>query len=148
MTEQIESICRRVSWKLFFFKNPDQSAQKNTFGFRSTNRPPYDEDLKLFEKEMFSLLKRIKFRPVQNEFQRNLRKKMREINNSDKVVVPSDKTGNHYLVSAHDYMKLLHDNITKDYAKVDDTVVSSVNEEAAVITRKLQIADRVDYTSH
>ena len=43
----------------------------------------------------------------------------KKINNSDKIIVNADKTGNKYEISASNYQWLMHDNLTRDY-KLDD----------------------------
>ena len=47
-------------------------------------------------------------------------------------------------MSPDQYKKLLLEIITTEYKKPDDKRVSKTNEEAAKITDKLDISDRVD----
>ena len=47
-------------------------------------------------------------------------------------------------MSPDQYKKLLLENITTEYKKTDEDKVSKTNEEAAKITDKLDISDRVD----
>ena len=76
-----ESITNRVRWKLFHSKNPNHTTRKETFGFATPNPAPYDDDLKLFEKLMFEIPTKIKFRPGNHTsmFQRELARKVEEL---------------------------------------------------------------------
>ena len=47
-------------------------------------------------------------------------KEVKMINNNENIVVNADKTGNKYMMTASEYKKLMHDNITRDY-KLDNT---------------------------
>ena len=60
------------------------------------------------------------------------------------IIVNADKTGNKYEMSASDYKKLLHENITRDY-KLDRTnKLDSINQDTLDHARKLDIEDRME----
>ena len=56
---------------------------------------------------MFDLVKRIKFRTTNNEFQDNLANITKEIHEAPQVHVYSDKTGNLYKLHTSTYNQLL-----------------------------------------
>ena len=72
---------------------------------------------------------------------------MKRINGSDKVFVHADKTRNVYLMSPHDYEKLLNENITNKYKTAPNTVINDIAEECESIAEQLDISDRVDCTT-
>ena len=68
----------------------------------------------------------------------------KNINECDDIILQADKTSNLYKMSPDQYKKLLLETITTEYKKTDENKVSKTNEEAARITDKLDISDRVD----
>ena len=64
-----------------------------------------------------SLIKNIEFCNVNNTFQEQLAKNIKQIKCTNKVIVPADKTRKLYEVEKEDYKKYLRDNITKIYKK-------------------------------
>ena len=60
---------------------------------------------------------------------KKMSKETKRINNSDMVIVNADKTGNKYEVSASDYKKLLHENITRDYKMDRNNKLASINQD-------------------
>ena len=90
------------------------------------------------------MIKNIKFRKVNDQFQRTLRKDIRTINNSPKAFISTDKTANMYELDKVQYDKLLHDSITSTYKKADEKVFDAINEEAKGIATKLDIEDRME----
>ena len=65
----------------------------------------------------------------------------------DKVFVHADKTRNVYLMSPHDYEKLLNENITNKYKTAPNAVINDIAEECESIAEQLDISDRVDCTT-
>ena len=96
-----------------------------------------------FEEDLYDIIKNVEFKRVDNDFLDELKSDIRDINNSPKMFVPADKTRNVYETSKETYEKLLSDNITKAYKKVDDANYRTVNQEAKATATKLGIADRV-----
>ena len=64
-------------------------------------------------------------------------KEVKEVNKSDNLIIAADKTSNMYEVPPEKYKKLMRDNITQQYKKVDE-VVDDINKEAKMITKKLK----------
>ena len=47
-------------------------------------------------------------------------------------------------MNKNDYNKLLKENITSEYKKVQSDCIQSINKGAKIITDKLEISDRVE----
>ena len=87
------------------------------------------------------MIKNIEFRPYSSPFQNNLKRDIQNINNTNEVIVPADKTSNHYGLTTREYEELLQKNIQKDYKKIE--VNEIVND--VIIVENLNIHDRVMY---
>ena len=57
----------------------------------------------------------IKFKSVSSEFESNLSKDIKRIN--EDLLIPADKMNNLYKLAKDNYNKLLTDNVTKSYKK-------------------------------
>ena len=66
------------------------------------------------------------------------------INGCTNLFMFADKTTNMYEVSATEYKKLLHDNITKKYRKSTPRLEKAINMEAKCIAKKINLDDRID----
>ena len=90
------------------------------------------------------MIKSIEFRNVSNTFQDQLMNDIFEMRNTEKVIIPADKTRNLYTMEKDDYNKYFTENITKTYKKSNMNKVNKLNLEAKKIADKLSISDRVD----
>ena len=102
------------------------------------------DELKPFEDDMFQLVEKVTFKQVRNAFQDKLRRDVKSINSSKKVLVFTDKTRNLYEMDKGQYEKLLRENITKTYRKADDKTEENISHELNNITNKLEVSDRVE----
>ena len=141
---QGESFIKRLRWHYYFVQNPNVKQHKQVYGFNTTKPSPFATELKSFEEEFFSLIKDVRFRPVHNNFQTTLKKDIKKIQDSNQIIVSADKSRNKYELSVNDYKKLLRNNITCKYKKVDQNHISNTNIRAAKIAKDLEIEDRVD----
>ena len=89
------------------------------------------------------MARNIEFRNKPNEFQQKLAADINSIRSSPNLVIPADKTTNLYEMSAKDYNKLLHDNITKSYKKASDSFETEINREAKAIAPSLHLDNRI-----
>ena len=144
LVSMILSLCTRVRWKLAHFKHPEWRSTNKNYGFKTPNQPPPDDDLKLFEEMMLDIPNRIKFKDPRNAYQKELKKKVAKINQQDRIIARADKTRNNYLIKTEDYNRMLSNAVTKDFKKNGGEVIEIINKEAAKITDKLEISDRVD----
>ncbi|KAL9982995.1 hypothetical protein ACROYT_G005115 [Oculina patagonica] len=104
-----------MRWKAFFFLNPSAESRTGKFNLRSRRCPPPIEELKPFEDDMFKMIENLRFKKVRNSFQDKLKRDVKKINSSDKVLVFADKSRNVYELEKPQYEKLLRENITKSY---------------------------------
>ena len=138
-------MVRSVRWKAYFHDNADTSnSRRNNFGFKSTKAPPQNKLLTPFECDLYELARTIEFKPVQNQFQKQLKQDIRNLKQSSQLHVPADKTTNLYKVSTNEYNKLLTENITKTYKKTADAAVREINKEAKSIATQLGVAERIE----
>ena len=140
-----EDFIRRLRWKVFHFLNKSDNSndQKSNFGFRTPYSPQKNAVLENFENDLYDLIKNIEFKTVRNNFQHQVSRDLRSINNSKKIFVPADKTRNMYGLEPKTYEKLLKDNVTKGYKKTSRDIVANVNKEAFAITEELSLSERV-----
>ena len=133
LTDKTANFIRRLRWKCHFILNENSTKKKETYGFKSLKSPPFIQELKPFEDDMYSLIKNIKFRPVNDVFQQTLKNDIRKIRNSDYIFISADKSSHKYKMKPDKYKKLLHDNITADYKKIESNVIKNTNSQAAAI---------------
>ena len=89
------------------------------------------------------MLKNIQLRPARNNFLAKLKSDIKEINNTDELLVNADKSTNIYKFSKDQYKKHLCDNVTKTYKKSNRNKVNNTNYEAKTLCEKLNIDDRL-----
>ena len=104
-----------MRWKALQFQEKLESDNKETYGFKSRKCPNGIDELSKFEDDLMLMIKNIEFRNVSNTFQDQLRNDISKIRNTEKVIIPADKTRNLYKMEKDDYNKYLTENITKTY---------------------------------
>ena len=144
LISSIEKFITRLRWDLIHRKNKTDSHINNNYGFKTTAKPRAQPELTAFEDDLFQLAKDVEFRAVNNPFQTELRQHINEIRNSSEIIVKADKSSNLYKVPVDSYKKLVDDNVTATYKLSSDSEVKKVNREAAKISKKLKIHERVD----
>ena len=111
-----------------------------TYGFKKNKCLPVIEELSEFESDLVSMVENIQFRPVRNNFLAKLKNNIKEINNTDELLVNADKSTNIYKFSKDQYKKHLCDNVTKTYKNL---IVNNINYEAKTLCEKFNIDDRL-----
>ena len=144
MIEKVESVIRRMRWKVLISEKPQDGDTNKAYGFPSPKTPPPVEGLAAFEDDLYNLVRSIQFTPHLNEFQKQLHRDVKEIISSKDVFISADKTPNIYRMSGDKYRKLLNDNITKSYKTTSGSALRDINHEAAIIATRLGIAGRVE----
>ena len=119
-----------MHWKLFNVNNLG-TTRNQTYGLKTTNPPPQQDELKNVEENMFALAKNIQFRQVNNGFSSSINEKIKTIHDSKEVLVKADKSKTFikYLLP-----NIEKENITADYKKSRNEKVLTVNKEASKIT--------------
>ena len=144
-----------MRWKALFFDrdqanlntNVNNNAQHqhiNTFNLKRRKCPPQIQVMKEFEKDIQTMIKSIKFRSLQNKFQRRLKEDLKLINSSKNIFLSADKTQNFYEITKEDYEKIIHENVIKKYKKANMSLPKRINREARKISKTINVADRVD----
>ena len=133
-----------MSWRAWHALNPDKNSGIETYGFNTTRAPPAVPELREFQQDVIGLLKKVKFRRVNSDFQRMMKKDLNDIIKGDKVVVSADKTNNLYKLEVDAYRKSMAEEVTASYKKVGRRGIEKTNKEAAKLVSKLDIEDRVD----
>ena len=90
------------------------------------------------------MIKNIDLRNVHNKLQEKSKHDITEIRNSNKVIVPANKTRNLYKIEKKDYNEFLSENITKTYRKSNRNKINKLNLDAKKIPNELSISDRTD----
>ena len=93
---KVESYIKRMRWKALQFLGKLKIQQKESYGFRSRKYPPAVEELSEFEEDLRLMIKNMKFRKVNNEFQTKLLKDIKKIKNSRKGFINTNKACNTY----------------------------------------------------
>ena len=112
--------------------------------FKSRKCPPQHQDLTQFENDLQELIKSVKFKKVKDNFLDQLHKDISSIKKSRNVFIFADKTRNIYETDKNTYKKLLTDNISKTYKKMEYNIYNKINKEAKTIANNYGISERVD----
>ena len=92
---------------------------------------------------MIDMIKNVEFKSVNNEFQSNLRKDIRQIRRSNNLFISADKSRNVYKVSKASYERMMRENVTRTNKKCNTSKSNSINFKAKQISSKLKIDNRV-----
>ena len=114
---KVESFTKRMRWKALEFLGKLGPNERETFGFKSHNCPPFVNELAEFESGLLTIVHNIEFRPVRNNFLSKLKDDVKVINNTKEVLVNADKSTNNYKMNKNAYNKYLTENITKTCKK-------------------------------
>ena len=83
----------------------------------SSSALPKNKHLNAFEADLYDMVCNIELKRVSSEFQSNLSKDIKRINEDLLLFIPADKTGNLYKLSKDNDNNLLTDSITNSYKK-------------------------------
>ena len=100
--------------------------------------------MQYFEKHLLDMIKSLKFRNVQDDFQTKMKYDILKIKSSPNVFVFADKTANLYEIPLNDYKRLSHKNITKTYKKFTKRLENAVNMEAKHIAKNIKLDDHIE----
>ena len=85
LIQKVDDSIKKIRWKAIFFvkggNQTDPTTHKTglTFGINSAKCPPQVKELVPFEEDLIKLVKNIRFRTVDNKFQRTLAKDLKDI---------------------------------------------------------------------
>ena len=147
LVEKIEAVIRRMRLKTIFFMKEDKDedhAIPESYGLKSETCPKQQEELIPFENDLIQLVKEIKFRRVNNNFQKKLAEDLKTISSSKKTVTPADKTSNMYRLEKGEYEKLLHDSITTTYKKASTKLEKRINTAGKKFAKDKNLLDKME----
>ena len=131
--------------KAFYFEQSDtHNNSKNIYYDLTSDKTLLPMQLlELFQKDLFKIVEKIKFRKINCEFQDKLNSDIKGIRSSRKALTPADKTSNFYEINKEIYEQLLHNSITKTYKKTNSNITKAINEQGKEIADKKNILDRI-----
>ena len=100
--------------------------------------------MQCFEKDLLNIIKSLKFRNVQDNFQSMIKHDILKIKSSSNMYVFADKTTNLHKIAPNDYKRLLHENIIKTYKKSTKRLENAINMQAKHIAEKIKLDDRIE----
>ena len=142
LMDKIDQVIKRMRWKAFFYMNRSEDTQE-TYGLKSLNCPPKIKEMVPFEKDLWNLVNKLKFRKIKSKFQRQLNEDIREIKRSNKVLVFADKKSNIYKLDTDEYKKLTTEAVTSTYKKVPDKINDKINTEGKRIMKNKTALNRM-----
>ena len=147
LIEKTRQFLKNVTWRAYFTLNPKPTTAKQTFGFNSSENPPRVPELKDFQDCMIDLIQNIEFKNSAKKvgkFQHTLNNDLKKLKKDTELLVPADKTSNHYKVPPSDYKTLLNQNIQKDYKKAVTEKEKDITKLEKSIAKSLELADRIE----
>ena len=82
-----------------------------------------------FEKDLWNLVNKLKFRKIKSNFQTQLNEDIRVLKRSKKVLLFAEKTCSIYKLDTGKYKKLTTEAVTSTYKKVHDKINEKINTE-------------------
>ena len=82
-----------------------------------------------FEADLFRLIKKVKFKREDNNFQMKLSRDIKELKSSKCIWVRADKSRNMYKVEPSKYQEILNNKITDDYKIDKDNTIDQINKD-------------------
>ena len=99
------------------------------------------------EEVTIRIIQKITFKDTQSQFQKGLKEDIASVISDKHLLVKADKSTNFYKLDVPEYKRLLEVNVTKTYKKADKKQLSRIEDEGRIITKKLNIDDRVESTA-
>ena len=100
---------------------------QETYGLKTCNCPPKIKEMVLFERDLWDLVNKIKFRKVSSNFQNQLKEDIKAIKKSKKIFAFADKTSNIYQIEKN----------------VSDKISNKVNADGKKIIENKTIVNRM-----
>ena len=133
-----------MRWIAHFFLNGQSKYERNNFGLKSKESPPFVKEMKGFEEDLVLMVERLRFREVNDPFLTKIDNDLRKVNPSSNMYIFADKTRNLYETTPDQYDKILKDNITKSYKLGETNMLNNVNEDLRDIAIDLSIDNRIE----
>ena len=127
--KQVRSLVTRVRWRAFHILYPSNRERKKTYGFNTIQPPPILPELSLFEEKMFKLIQKIRFHKRGNSLQTKLKEDIRNMKHEPRLIVPADKTSNHYKTEVPQYKTLSQRNVEAECKRGPADLVTNLDKE-------------------
>ena len=122
----------------FFINGNSKKTKKEVYGFNSKQDPSQIKELGMFEKDLFELVKSVKFRNRNDKFENEMKDDINKVKSSLNVFIPADKTANMYKVTPKEHKQLLRTNVIETYRKAPTRLEKAIKLEAKEVTKKHQ----------
>ena len=99
---KVESVIKRMRWKLLEFFNERSSSEMETYGFPSNKCLSSVDELSAFKSDLVMMIKNIEFRKITDVFQSKLRKDIKIAKRSKNLFISTDKSTNIYTMEKDD----------------------------------------------
>ena len=145
LIDKIENVSKRMRLKAHFFINGNsKETKKEVYGFNSKQDQSQIKELGMFEKDLFELVKSVKFRNRNNKFENEMKDDIYKIKSSLNVFIPADKTANMYKVTPKEHKQLLKNNVIETYRKAPPRLEKAIKLEAKEVTKNINLEDRIE----
>ena len=94
LIEKVESVVTRMRWIAHFFLNGQSKYERNNFGLKSKESPPFVKEMKGFEEDLVLMVERLRFREVNDPFLTKIDNDLKKVNSSSNMYIFADKTRN------------------------------------------------------
>ena len=133
LISKVGSFIKRMRWKAMQFQKKLDPNETETYNFKRNKRPPAIEKLSEFESDFISIIKNIQSRPMRNNFLAKLKNDIKENNNTDELLVNTDKSPNIHKFSKDGYKRHSCDSVTETYKKYNRNKADITNYEAKIL---------------
>ena len=99
---KVESVIKRMRWKLLEFFNELSISEMETYGFPSSKCLSSVDELSAFESDLVMIIKNIEFRKITGVFQSKLREDIKIAKSSKNLFISTDKSTNIYTMEKDD----------------------------------------------
>ena len=144
LISKVEKFFKRMRQKALQFLGKQDNSGKENHGFKTRKCPPCVDELVDFKNDMMKMMKNIEFRNIKCTFQTKLMSDIKKINESNKLLIPADKSRNIYIMQKNDYNKYVSDNVTKTYKRTTTNRVANINYKSKLLAEKLAVDDRIE----
>ena len=120
-----------------------KKTKKEVYNLKSQNTPPNNRLLDPFEADLFRLIKKVKFKRENNNFQMKLSRDIKELKSSKYIWVRDDKSRNMYKDEPSKYQEILNKKIMDNYKIDKDNTIDKINKDTCNFASKLHLNDRL-----
>ena len=148
LMEKIEMVIRRMRWKAIMHNTQNEKDdEKERYGLKTLKCPKQVREMIAFENELIAIVKNVKFRKFQSDFQNNLQEDIKVLRNPTKTMTFADKTSNMYRLTKEEHDKLVTNAVTTTYKKVNKSIKEKINKEGKRILKDKDVINRLEINS-